>query len=130
MKLVGAATCAATHVLSNRRSLIVAVIVAYIFVAASGPAFGMATVLPQVTNIRDEFDVAVTIDSDIDAALPLQRLSLADAQPTLASDDVNDTALDSNASATDARRAFAIDGNNERGNTRPTTPLASNDALK
>ena len=84
MKFLGAAACAAIHVLSSRCSRIVAVIMAYIFVAASGPVLGMVTVLPQVTNIRDEFDVAGTIDLERDAALPLHRLSLVDAQPTLA----------------------------------------------
>ena len=85
-------------------------ILAYTLVAASGSAFGMVTVVSQVTNSRVEFDVAGATDSESDAdseseadvaAVPLHRLSPVDAQPTVAWDVVNDVILDWYAAAGD-----------------------------
>ena len=110
-------------------------ILAYTLVAASGSAFGMVTVVSQVTNSRVEFDVAGATDSDADseadvAAVPLHRLSLVDTQLTVACDVANELILDWCAAAVDDRSASTIDPENDQRKMRPSTALTSNDELK
>jgi hypothetical protein len=115
------------------------VILAYTLVAASGSAFGMVTVVSQVTNTRVEFDVAGATDSESDADSEADVAAetwghvtqlLVHKQPPAAWDVVNDVILDWCAAAVDDRSASIINPENDQRKMRPSTALTLNDTLK